>query len=455
MSNIIVPRRTILSPSNKLKLPYAYPLRDYQRPVFDAVFVQNILEVILVWGRRFGKDFVTKEVLTACALSRKGVYLYLFPFATQLRKVIWRGIDEDGRTLLDTIPPNILAGPPNNQELYVTLINGSIIQFGGSDNFDSWRGMNIAGAFLSEAADHNPRIFDVLRPMLLRNKGILFCNGTPKGKNHWYEMYNASRYRSDVYTSLLTIDMVKDSEGKWIFSPEQIQAEREKGVPEEIIRQEYYCDFNVGVQGAYYTQQMQAAHDQGRILDFPIPPLPVWTFWDIGVSNATAIWLVQPNGSYLDLIYYIEKTDEGPEYFAKELARVALELGIEYSGHFGPHDLRQRRWGYGARSSLQLAHEEGIDFNLVKDIGFDNGIQSVRALFKRCRFHARYCAQGIRGLTEYRREWNEVDKVFKDTPKKNWATDCADAFRYFCVYWTDALTRPAEENVPRTYGVSF
>jgi phage terminase large subunit len=455
MSNIIVPRRTIELASNRLKLPYNFELRDYQKGVFQALFFQLLIELLLIWPRRAGKDAVLREAILAYALKRKGFYLYLFPFATQLRKVIWRGIDEQGNSFIDSIPKQILACAPNNQELFLTLINGSIIQFAGTDNFDSLRGVNCAGVFMSETADHNPRIFDVIRPILLRSGGPLVCNGTPKGKNHWYDMYMASRYRSDVYTSHLTIDMIKDNEGKWIFSQEQIESERQKGVPEEIIRQEYYCDFNVGVQGAYYTKNIQAAHDQGRILDFPIPQLPVWTFWDIGVSNATAIWFVQPNGSYLDLIYYIEKTDEGPDYFAKELARVQRELGIEYRGHFGPHDLRQRRWGYSARSSLQLAAAEGINFNLVPEVGFDNGIQAVRALFKQCRFHAKNCSHGIRGLTEYRREWNEVDKVFKDTPKKNWATDCADAFRYFCVYWTDALTRPEDHNAPRTYSVRY
>jgi hypothetical protein len=132
----------------------------------------------------------------------------------------------------------------------------------------------------------------------------------------------------------------------------------------------------------------------------------------------------QKNGDTLDFIHYIEKTDQGIEYYVRQLAEVKQRFGISYAYHFGPHDLNQRKWNASARSSLSIAQDLGLHFMICPNVGIDNGIQAVKAFLPMCRFHATNCATLIDALKEYRREWDEVNRVFKSHPLHNWASHC-------------------------------
>jgi len=387
------------------------------------------------------------------ALEKKCLVLYLFPLATQLRKVVWRGIDKEGVSFLDRIPKQLMARPPNNTELYVELINGSIIQCCGTDNPDALRGMAASVAGWSETQNHHPRAFEIINPMIVQNKGTQIFNGTPMGKNHFYKMYQSFLKLPEAYVSRLTVDDTFDSMGNPIFSKKEIEFERSKGVSDESIRQEYYCDFNVGQQGAYYTHEMDMAEAENRICMFTYDPaLPVFTAWDIGIKDTNSIWFFQQRGKYIDFINYIEGTDKGIDYWWAQVQDLSIKFGYRYKNHFGPHDLRHRKGGHSARSTLSLAADMGLHFIIVPNVLRAHGIQSVRAILPECRFHVEHCALGIDALRQYCREYDEVNKVFKPEPKHSWASNGADAFRYFAVYWSQNFSKPDPNRFP-TYSL--
>lgn len=203
------------------------------------------------------------------------------------------------------------------------------------------------------------------------------------------------------------------------------------------------CDFSVGLVGAYYTKEIDAAEKEGRITHFDIDPrIPVYTFWDIGVHDATAIWWMQPKDGMLNMIYYYEACDQGIEHFIEKIEEVRAQFGFKYHTHYGPHDIANREWGGNARSRLNIAIQKGLTFNIVQATKIEDGIQSVRSLFSRCRFHVKHTAHGLECLREYRRKYDEVNKVFMTAPLHNWASNGADAFRYMAVKWNDLFTRP-------------
>ena len=70
---------------------------------------------------------------------------------------------------------------------------------------------------------------------------------------------------------------------------------------------------------------------------------------------------------------------------------------------------------------------------VVTKLGVDEGINAVRKMFPRCWFEKEKCADGIKALRQYRREYDDVRKVFYETPFHDWASDPADAFRYLAV----------------------
>lgn len=406
------------------------------------MFEDSIRFFYYLCHRRAGKDVVCWNILWGAACKRVGTYLYLLPLHTQARKVIWRGIIGDGSRFLDMIPKELIH-KINNTEMSIELINGSILQLGGSNNFNALMGTNPVGIVLSEFALHSPLALQYLLKILIENNGFLICQSTPRGKNHAYHLYQQVVNDPTWFVRRFTVADTKKHDGTPVITEADIDQERRMGMSEELIRQEWYLDWNVGIQGAYYTQEIEQAEYEGRLAPFEVNNrLPVFTVWDLGVNDPTCIIFFQQDGDYINIIHYIEKTDKGVDYFAKELRDLGDRLGFRYKHHFAPHDIMQREWGASARSALSLAHEQGIHFLRVPHVGFDNGIQAARAIFPNIRIHGSHCVALIDALREYRREYDEENKVFKSTHLHSWASHGADALRYLAVVWRNQFVRP-------------
>lgn len=435
------------------RLPHRFSPYDHQREFLHKSFDERVRYIYWVAHRRYGKDLVCLNTVVGHACRDVGLYYYLFPKHKQVRKAIWRGMDNDGRRFLDYIPKSLIAGKPNSSEMTVEFKNGSIIQFSGSDNYDTLVGANPRGIVQSEFPLHHPLALQYLKPILVRNGGWLILNGTPRGKNHAYDLWQKTVDDPEWYNKLLTVDDTRDNNGKPIISLAEIEKERRQGVPEEIIRQEYYCDWSIGVYGAYYTEEINRAEKEGRICNFEINPrLPVFTFWDLGVSaeDACAVTMIQQNGENVDVIYYYEGYSKGLPEHMKKLMEIAIKLGgLKYKYHWAPHDINHRET-FSARTTLSIAYEQGIHFLITPNVKIESGIQAVREMFPKCRFHKTNCALLITALTEYKREWDEENKVFKKTAFHNWASHPADSFRYFAVVWRENYTRP-DLTAPRKF----
>ena len=432
-----------------VRLPHRFIARSYQREILDAVFNQSYRHIYFVAHRRSGKDKLCINLLTIAACRRVGTYLYLFPQHNQARKVIWKGIDGNGMRFLDHIPKELIA-KSNSTEMYVELINGSVIQLGGSNKFDALMGTNPVGIVYSEFPLHNPMARQYLNPILAENGGFEVLQGTPRGRNHAYNVWQSTFYDKKWFVKSLGVDDTKKEDGSPVVSQEEIDDFRRSGMSEELIRQEFYVDWNIGITGAYYTEEMDKVEKEGRLGVFPISQkTPVWTFWDIGISDATAIWFMQPEGSLLNCIYYYENSGKGIEHYIQVLNEVRDKLGIQYHAHYAPHDIAQREWT-SARSRVAIAQGMGLHFQIVKRASIEDGIQAVKSLFPRMRFHVEHCQKGIVCLREYRREYDEANRVYKVRPLHNWASNGADAMRYMALVWQDLFTNP-HANQPVTY----
>ena len=437
-----------------VRLPHRFKARDYQAEFMVAMLMDGCRHAYYVCHRRAGKDKVSLNTAVGFACRRVGTYLYLFPQHNQARKVIWKGIDGSGMRFLDHIPPEII-GKSNSTEMSVELLNGSIIQIGGSDNVDALMGTNPCGIIYSEYTLHNPNTRAYLNPILVENGGWEILQGTPRGKGPAHKLFTLALQSKDWFVRTWTVEQTKKEDGSPVIRLEDIEAERRLGMSEELIRQEYYCDWNVGVQGAYYTRELDDAEYDGRLSLWEVNPnLPVYTFWDVGISDATSIWFLQPDGWDLKMVYYYEKTGEGFEHYARVLQQLSEVHGFKYRYHYAPHDIRQRQWGATARSALVIARDCGINFLITPNVSIDDGLQAVKSLFHRVWFHAEQCSSGIEALRHARREYDEVNRCFKEKPLHDWTSHAHDAFRYFAIVWREQFTQP-EMNAPRKFQSSF
>jgi len=120
-------------------------------------------------AQRKDKSYI--NVVAKEAMKTVGIYYYFFPTYSQGRKILWDGLDRDGFKFLDHIPGAIRAKKPNEAEMKITLVNGSIFQVIGTDNIDSVVGTNPRGCVFSEYSLQNPAAWEYMRPILAENDG--------------------------------------------------------------------------------------------------------------------------------------------------------------------------------------------------------------------------------------------------------------------------------------------
>lgn len=243
--------------------------REYQIPLLRA-FDNGIKRLIHIWHRRAGKDLVDLNVMIAAMLEKVGNYYYFLPTYAQAKKVIWEGKTKDGTPFLDFFPKELIDGTPNNSELKIKYKNGSLFQLVGSDNIDSIVGSNPIGCVFSEFPLQDRKAWDFIRPILAENGGWAIFNGTPRGKNHAWELLQMARDSAAWFGEVLK---VTDTNA---ISQEVLDSERSE-MPEALFNQEYMCDFIEGA-GQFFRRIKQNVYEP--------KPLPEQGDFQLGVDLA-------------------------------------------------------------------------------------------------------------------------------------------------------------------------
>lgn len=404
---------------------------DYEPRPWQMRFESEIGDrkrAFLLWARRHGKDIACWNYLILKALQVPGSYYYVYPAQNQARKAIWEGMTSSGKKFIDYIPKEFIDGQPNSTEMRIKLLNGSIIRIMGSDNHDSLRGSNPVGVVMSEYAYHHPLTWQsIVEPILQENGGWALFNTTPFGKNHAWELWNYAKAHPELwYTEKITI------EDSHLFPISELDEMRKRGVSEESIEQEYRCSFERGVEGSYYGRILANLRSKGKIrsVEYDENTL-VYTAWDIGFGDSTAIFWFQVSGNEIHVLDYYENHGEGLAHYIRILAQRKEKYRYLYGSHFVPHDAAAGSFEIGM-SRVKYAREMGIEMTVLPREGIDMGIERVRRWLPKCYFDETKCEFGLRMLEGYRKTYNEKTKVYSDTPLHSAESNGADAFRYLC-----------------------
>lgn len=415
-------------------IPHNYKPRPYQMGLWDAMINDKKKRAIYVWHRRAGKDLLAlNRILYSAMFEAVGTYWHIFPSYAQGAKSVWQETNSEGRKYIDYIPQELIA-KKNEKELKITLKNGSIYQIVGSDNPDSLRGAGIKGAVFSEYAEQDPRAWGTIQPMLLENNGWAMFNFTPKGQNHAYELFKMAQKMPEVWHS-----EIKTAEETGVFTQEQLEQVKAEILSEgktlDFFNQEFLCSFNNPIEGAYYSKIIDDIDKQGRIGNYPYnPALPVYTFWDLGVGDATTIWFAQFIGDEVRIIDYIEDNNRGMNTYIKE----AKDKPYIYEQHYAPHDIQIREFTNG-KSRLETALELGLRFMIAPKLSIEDGIDAVRAILPKCFFNEATTRRGLLTIKNYKKEFDNKNNTFKLQPKHDWASHGADAFRYLAVSYRENI----------------
>lgn len=415
--------------------------RSYQIPIMDALVNKGYKRILAILPRRAGKDITAWNLCIRACLRKPCVIYYIFPTYAQAKKVIWDSITNTGDRFLDYIPQELID-VTHNQELKIRFKNGSLLQLVGSDSYDSLMGTNPQGVVFSEYALQDPRAYQYMRPILTANDGWALFISTPRGKNHMWELYNIAKQNPEWFCYKLTVEDTNH------IPLSLIEKERQEGImSDDLIQQEYYTSFEMGVEGAYYAKYLDRMRVRNQIGQVPWESgFKVHTAWDLGVRDSTCIIFFQVIGQTVRIIDYYEKNKEGLEHYVQ----ILNNKPYTYGKHIAPHDIKVTEFGSGM-TRLEKARNLGVKFTVADDISIVDGIESVRSAFSKIYIDDTKCSLLIKALENYRQEFDVKRKVYNNAPLHNWASHAADCLRYLCISLPKARDGLSAEELDRRY----
>lgn len=433
-----------------VRIPNNWAPRPYQRKAWAAL-EGGCRHAELIWHRRSGKDEVALHRAAVAAFERPANYWHMLPEYAQARKAIWDAVNpRTGIRRIDEAFPLALRQTTREQEMQIVFKNGASWQVVGSDSYNKLVGSTPAGVVFSEWALANPAARAYIRPILAENNGWQMYITTPRGRNHAAKSYEAARKDPHAFAQVLPATETG------VFPPDALESERKAYIEEwgedqgiSLFEQEYLCSFDATILGAIYGVEMRKMDSLGRIKHVPYnPEFPVHTAWDLGRSDDTAIWFFQVQFNEVRVIDYHRSNGRDVDYYGELVKAKPYKFGT----HWLPHDARAKTLASGGKSVIeQLARHFGIEsLKIVPRLSVQDGIQAARQLFKRVWIDEN-CSQGIDALRNYQREWDEDKKCFKASPRHDWTSHAADAWRYMAIAWREKA-RPKAQKVVEIRG---
>ncbi len=376
----------------------------------------------LVWvmHRRGGKDRTALAQACRDAFKRVGLYWHCLPTLKQARKVVWDNITSEGKNLIaQTFPPALIKRRLDD-EMKLELVNGSIVQLVGADNFNSLVGASPVHVTFSEWSLTDPRAYDFVRPILRENNGSVSFIFTPRGYNHGYRTLEIARKLPGAFVAVMTI---RDT---GILTEEDMALERAMGMPEELIQQEYFCDFASANVGAIVGRYIASAEKEGRVNSETVfwPGSRIVVSSDIGYRDTASWWWWQLKLGGFDLIHY----DEGSGLDAQDWIVRLKDAGYPIDKLYLPHDARAKTMATKYSVVEQMAH--AFDCEIVPQSRLQDRINAARSVIPRCQFNIDACARGLEALRAWSFKFDDERKCFSAEPQHDWSSHGSDAFSY-------------------------
>jgi phage terminase large subunit len=371
----------------------------------------------------------------------------MLPEYEQARKAIWTAVNpHTGLRRIDEAFPREIRDSTNEQGMFIRFRNGSTWQVVGSDNYNSLVGAPPAGLVVSEWALADPAAWAYLSPILVENGGWSLFLYTSRGKNHGHSLWQSAKGRPDWHVERQTVEDTK------VINPQalvEIKADlialygEEDG--EALFEQEWYCSFEAAIIGSYYGRIIARLERDKRVTAVPYDPeYPVYTSWDLGIDDSTAIWFAQICGREIRVIDYYEARGQA----LVQIGMAIKQKGYLYQEHYGPHDMDTREMTT-AKTRKQALEEIGIKpIRTGSKLPVADGINAVRNILPRCIFDEKKCEKGLNALRQYRTDWDDKAKTARKNPKHDWTSHGADAFRELAVQLFDVEEAKARVHRP-------
>lgn len=389
-----------------------------QIPKAFAFLLQPKRYKVMYGGRGGAKSHAIARTLLVMAMNK--------PLRIICAREIQKSIKDSVHTLLaDIIRAHGLTGFYEIQETVIKGRNGSEFKFRGlkynTSDMKSLEGADIVWVEEAENVSHNS--WEILIPTIRKDCSEIWVSFNPKNATDpTYERF-VKHQDEDIIARPISW---RDNP----FFPAVLEKER---VKLQNSDPEAYAHIWEGQPdsrrtGSVYAKNLHKARQDGRIGPVPYDPSsPVWTVWDLGFGDATAIWWVQRVGRELRWLDYYENSGE----FIAHYAEIVRSKPYTYAPTpvVLPHDGAANNIR-GSSVAEQLAQLGLKNIVLERETNISGGIDRLRMVIETSCFDEKNCKDGLHALEHYRYEWNEDRGVYSDKPYHDWTSHAADAARY-------------------------
>lgn len=412
-----------------MQIPLNFNPRDYQ---FDALqaLENGVKLAIWVWSRRGGKDFTAFGYAVKKMVERPMNVVLVFPTKEQGKNSFWENVENDGFKTIEHIPASLIARLDNNN-MRIVLKNGSTFQVLGATDPDALRGANAKLYIFSEFVDIPSAALDVIRPIVAVNGGQIILQSTPKidgiSGGTFKILFDRAIEKmasgdTSQYASLITADRYLDAATLEELRQESIA----KNGNDFFFRQEYLCDWGQASSTSYYGAALEANKKAHLLGNFPVlNGAPIFTAWDLGMADSTAITFFQYRQKRPRIVDYFETHAIG---YGPIVAFLATK-GYNYGWHFIPHDGSVREASDAVMRIEKLQEHGLINASLLTRENREDGIRRAVEQIAGTEINEETTLQLINKLRLYKRKFNGLTGDYEG-PEHKTESHAADTIRY-------------------------
>lgn len=406
------------------------PLRDYQQDIVQALNEESLRQAVLVIARRGAKTYtVFTEYIVPEMVKKTMNVVIVYPTLSQGFKNFWSNIENDGFKTLDHFPKSLILRQGNTEEdMRLTLINGSTLMVLGAQNAEALRGANAKIYFFDEFVDLPSGVLGVVRPITNMNKGKIIIASTPKqdgiSGGTFKKLHEVAKDRKNQYTCYIP--------GSRFMTPEEMDVLRQEYIDEYgndfLYRQEILLDWGQSSTASYYGEIMGRKDKDNTMGEYPYnPAYPVFTAWDLGRSDTMVVGFFQYFKGKPRLIDLLEANGSGLNYIAEQLK----EKPYLYAWHFLPHDGTVASLNDNVRR-IDYLNTLGItNVSTLKREGVSIGIGYVEHWLPKILVNLGMTGDFSRKIRIYRKKFNPNTGDYVGADHKS-QSHIADMLRYMC-----------------------
>lgn len=179
--------------------------------------------------------------------------------------------------------------------------------------------------------------------------------------------------------------------------------------------------------GAIFATQIIAAETEGRISNSVAydKSKPVYTFWDLGIGDHTAIWFLQKVGMEFNFIDFEQDVGKDAGDWIIELRKKPYNYGIAFLPHDGDN-----RHAANKRSYATVLRNADFKVRVIPRVAKKAiSINAARVIFDQCNFHRDRTVVGVQALRRYRYSVDPETKQYSKEPLHDVNSNAADAFQ--------------------------